>query len=1175
MKNLNEMMKTKIKIRQIINRGYFLALVAVLFQTILPAQESTYIRQPGYWTLGINGGLSYQQSDIPLSLEGYGVGLTLAKNLYYKPGAPFAFDLRGRALYAESYGLGYERSYGINKNEVLNGTGFGGLDYTKDGGSTGFVFQNNATKMGELGLEGVISFNRLRERTNVILSLFGGVGIDWYRTETDQEKNNDLYATEYLGIDTTASRSAIRSNLRNILDGEYETLAEGFKDGGKLGIMPSLGLELGYQLTPKFSIGLGHKVTFARNDILDGQVWTNKDQATNDNDIHHYTNLHLRWIVEPKENRVEAPIIQIIEPLSNPHTSYDPNAFVKAKIKNVRNAMDVDYTVNGQPVNFNFNRGQLTNSFLLEPGTNEVLITATNSAGRDQKKIIIAYQKRGDTYTEPNNDPVIDPNPEPRVYRPSVSFTRPSRNTERVKDNQYVVQADIDHVDREEDIYFTVNGQKIRNFEFNRRTGSFRTTINLREGNNKLFLEATNREGRDNDNATIFLEEEVIYNAKPSVEITKPYEDPHNTTKAREVIEARVYNVEQKRDLTYKVNGRTIREFDYDGKVFYGNADLKTGRNTVEVIVRTAGGEDRDQTIIYYDKPTQPQLNPPVVTITSPAQNTTTRNDRKQVKATVLNINDKRDITVTVNNRRFYDFDFNSRSKVLSANISLAMGNNRIKILAQNNDGRDEASIEIKREKEVVISRPPSVNISKPNNNSTINRSNVDLEAKVSNVKSKQDIQVFLNGQKRNDFSFSASRKLVTASLTLRKGSNTILVKVATRGGKDEDQVRVNYKTANPPVVKITAPTSRSTKKETVNLKAKVEYVTTESEIQVFLNGKLLRNFSYSRSKKEVTATLKLKEGLNAITVKVKTKDGSDEDRRNISYVKAIAPPKVTILTPKNNSTAAKKEVSLKANIKNVTSARDITLLINGKKIVSRSLKFKNGVLTAKVTLKAGRNSITVKAVNKGGADEAKVTVNYKPIVQVKKPVVKFISPRKSGTTIRSKKTSIKATVTNVTSKNNIELKVNGRKVKSFNFNVSKKELTANLTLRSGKNKIDIKATNAGGTGSAETSMIVGSEINVPSVRAPKVLSLTNSQPTVDPLNPDVGRSRIIASLQNVTKKSEITLTFNGNKVTNFTYDTSSKKFEAIVDLIRGSNTVKLKVTTRGGKDEKTKVIAF
>ena len=421
MKNLNEIIKTKNKLRQTFNRGFVLALMAVFFQTILPAQESTYVRQPGYWTLGINGGLSYQQSDIPLSLEGYGVGLTLAKNLYYQPGAPFTFDLRGRALYAESYGLGYKRSYGITKNEVLNGNGIGGLDYTKDGGSSGFVFQNNATKMGELGLEGVISFNKLREQTNVILSVFGGIGIDWYRTETDQEKGNgNLYATEYLGIDTTASKSSIRNNLENILDGEYESLAQGFKDGGKLGIMPALGLELGYQLTPKFSIGLGHKVTFARNDILDGQKWTNDNQATNDNDIHHYTNLHLRWIIEPKEKRLEAPIIQILEPLGNPYTSYDPNGFVKAKIKNVGNAMDIDYTINGQPVNFNFNRGQLTNSFLLESGNNEVIITATNSVGRDQEKIIIAHKSHVDPYTEPNTDPVIDPSPDPKVYRLSL-----------------------------------------------------------------------------------------------------------------------------------------------------------------------------------------------------------------------------------------------------------------------------------------------------------------------------------------------------------------------------------------------------------------------------------------------------------------------------------------------------------------------------------------------------------------------------------------------------------------------------------------------------------------------------------------------------------------------------------------------------------------------------------
>jgi len=99
-------------------------------------QVSTYERQRGHLTFGLNGGLAYQQSDVPSILEGYGFGLTLAKNLYYKPGAGLSVDVRGRGLYTKSYGLDYFQSSAILNNPVLNGTKE--LDYTKMGGGARF-----------------------------------------------------------------------------------------------------------------------------------------------------------------------------------------------------------------------------------------------------------------------------------------------------------------------------------------------------------------------------------------------------------------------------------------------------------------------------------------------------------------------------------------------------------------------------------------------------------------------------------------------------------------------------------------------------------------------------------------------------------------------------------------------------------------------------------------------------------------------------------------------------------------------------------------------------------------------------------------------------------------------------------------------------------------------------
>ena len=129
---------------------------AILFALLIlsqaaTAQQSANTLLPGYWTLGINAGKAYQSSDVRSQSNGYGFGFTLGKNVYYQPGAPLSFDIRGRLLYARSFGLDAVRSYNIDKNSALNGSeDLNYLNYPEATGVTkGFVFQNHRT--GRIG----------------------------------------------------------------------------------------------------------------------------------------------------------------------------------------------------------------------------------------------------------------------------------------------------------------------------------------------------------------------------------------------------------------------------------------------------------------------------------------------------------------------------------------------------------------------------------------------------------------------------------------------------------------------------------------------------------------------------------------------------------------------------------------------------------------------------------------------------------------------------------------------------------------------------------------------------------------------------------------------------------------------------------------------------------------
>ncbi|MEL6865680.1 MAG: hypothetical protein AAFP19_14730, partial [Bacteroidota bacterium] len=1120
------------------------------------AQQSIYTRQPGHWTIGINGGLAYQSSDVPLLLDGYGGGLTLAKNLYYEPGAPLAFDLRGRALYTRSYGLGHTRSYGIKFNDALNGTD-SNANYSGAAGGPGFVFHNNRTDLAELGLEGVITFNRLREQKKIILALYGGIGLDWYKTKIDQLDDQGTYATAYEGFDTMRSVSSRRNQLQNnILDGEYETNAHSFNDGGKLRIMPSLGIELGYEFNPRFSMGIGHRVTFARNDILDGHQWNNDQSLTGNNDIHHYTSLHMRWIVDPAPPRQNAPEIIITEPRTNPYSSPSPNAFVAARIKHVNSAMDIDARFNGRRVDFSFDRERFSSNVILDVGRNEFVITATNAVGRDQKQVILLYQ-----------DAIIDDTPGDR-RRPEVNITNPPNDRYRTNEENFQVRASVLEVRNKEDIRFIYNGRSVRNFDFNPSSGSFRANVRLSRGENDIQITALNEVGRDEDRAVVIFEER-FQEQPPRVRITRPNSNPYRTNSPSIPIEARIDNVDRKENIRYQLNGNSLRNFNYDRNYLMADARLRPGRNELLIAAFNDAGEDRAELVIYYDEPI---VDPPVdirapeVDITRPGSySTTTNSDRQRIEATIRNVDRKSQIRFIVNGRTNNDFSFNPSRDFFSADIRLEEGDNRVKIIAENEGGKDEASVRINYEQvNIDPVRPPKVSIRKPSNNTTTDEDRIAVEAKILHVDDKRDVQLLVNGSNVSNFSYGNT--VLKANVDLREGSNTIKVIATNDDGRDEAQVNVTYKAPvveepRPPVVRITAPSNNSTTQNPdTELIARISNVSDKRDIQVSLNGQSISNFSFSSSSGQLTLDLRLREGANTIKVSASNEDGKDDASVRVTYRPAVVPqpPTVSISAPRNNSTTQKAEVDLKAKITNITDKRAIRVSLNGKS-VSRFSFSSNGNLTAALTLKEGVNTIKVSASNDDGKDEDAVRVTYRPAVSPKPPTVNISAPRNNSTTQKAE-VDLKAKITNITDKRAIRVSLNGKSVSRFSFS-SNGNLTAALTLKEGANTIKVIASNDDGKDEDAVRVTYRPAI---SPKPPTVnISAPRNNSTTQKAKVDLK-----AKITNISDKRSIRVSLNGKTVSGFSFSSSSGNLTAALTLKEGANSIKVSVSNENGKDE-------
>jgi len=987
-----------------------LVLFMLLFGITLNAQTSNYKttdRTPGYWTFGLNGGLAYQTSDVPFTTEGWGAGLTLAKNLYYRPGSTFAFDLRGRLLYAESYGLDHERSYGITRNPVLNG--MENLDYTKANNQSGFIFQNNRTHFGEIGLEGVLHFNKLRERTNINLSLFGGVGVGGYWARTDQQNNNSnqLYSSEYLGIDTTASRSVIRRELNDILDGYHESDAQG-SDFDNIAFMPGAGIELGYQLTPRFSLGLGHKVTFTRTDDFDGVRYDNQNNLSADNDWHHYTNLNLRWIIDPKKAKEKGPEVDIINPQSRTTTIYQSSAFVRASVKHVNNAMDIDLTVNGKSTPFDYNENILKSEFILLEGKNTVTVSAFNAAGSDSETVTIIYVDRfkKDEPVRDNprvdipvqNDPVIEDVPvveTPRTPYPVVKITRPYRSSETVEQDRYRVQATIENVYDKNDIYFTVDGRRQDNFSL--RGTRFESDIYLNEGSNRIKIEARNQRGSRSDQATIRLEE-MVKLVKPLVEITKPYRDPFTTKNNRERIEATVGPLDNNCNILFKVNGRSISGFDYRGDRFTGTAKLREGRNEIEVVASNNAGTSSDRTIIFYEiEQQQPQIEVPRVNITTPNKSSSrTDKQRIQVKAKTQNISSKSGIDFIVNGRKNYDFNFDNRTGRISGSVNLEKGNNRIEISVRNQDGRDQDRVDVEY---YLVVAPPNVKISKPRNRTKVETAKIAFSGTVSNVDLKSKVELYLNRKRVYDFGYASGR--VTANLTLAKGKNQIVLKASNEGGKDEASVTVNYTmpviVIAKPEVDFTIPSKNiSTKQRSYKVTVKVKNVTDKNKMDLKLNGKSTA-FKFDRRRKTITANVRLSKGNNKLIVAASNDSGTDSDqvtinmesidagRINDKQGKAgtvkLAKPTINLLTmsqpsadPFNPNTAKTRIVGM---LENVKSKSEITLTVNGKRIKRFDFNVATGRLEVIHTIGRGAHTTLLKLKTRAGTIQKTTSITF------------------------------------------------------------------------------------------------------------------------------------------------------------------------------------------------------
>lgn len=1147
------------------------------------------------WFLGADMGATWQQSDLK-DYAGIGFGFNFGKYIYKKPNRFLNFAWRFRYLHGVMYGTATDRLSGEGFRKTFDE--FSADDKIKLSylDTLGYMYPNYRMEINRYALEAMIGFNRLRERTGIVLNLFGGIGLTQHYNKTDHLDDFDS-PLAYNTLDSTGVTLEDLENLGfrsfSMRRWDFESNTPGYTDGGKTYFMPSLGFELGYQFGNYFAMGVGHKVTFALQDGIDGIKYKNDGSPTGDNDRYHYSNFYLRFFLGRGNGHVNThtnnntnnnnntvntntntntttntnvnnvpqnrPVIAFTSPSACPSTISSASYVVRANIYYISHSNQITFKVNGTVVP-GFTYSATTHQFVsspitLLPGDNIIEIKAYNQAGSDYQSCVVNY------FTTINTNPTT-------LYPPVITINNPPTNPYNTNSSTITLTSTVLNVTSASQIAMQVNGVSTSAFFFNPANGALSSNIYLNPGVNTVNITATNAVGSDNESVTINYQQPVTIQP-PIVTIYNPTVNPYTVSTNTATVNATVLNVASAANINVKVNGANYTGFTFNATTqqLSLTTSLVVGPNVVEITGTNAAGSDSKNTTIIYQVPV---VNlPPVVTFTDPSVNPySVTTSTKLVKAKVLNVSTASQVSVKLNGTNVPGFSFIGSTNTVSFTASLIAGANVVEIKGTNPYGTDTKSTVIIYNSSSTTGLPPVVAINYPLSNpfNTTN-STETVTATVLNVASTSGIGVKINGVATSSFTFNPTTHLVNVPVTLNTGSNSIAITGTNTYGNDSETQIINYTPpCNSPVLHMVNPaaTSLTTTSGTLNFIALASNITSSSQITFKLNG-ANAPFTFDPASGSINATLSLTNGVNTIIVTATNSCGNASNTYTVTYNRPIVPPVVTYINPPTNPySVTNASFNLSATILNMTSSAGIVYTVNGTPSTSFAFNPTTTAFTSTLSLIPGNNVVEIKATNADGTDVESTIIIYAPTPPpCNNPVIALLNPGGSTYATSTGVLNLLANVTNCTA-SQVNVSLNGTVVPST---LTGTNLSSNLTLNEGLNTIVINATNSCGS---VTQSVVVTYTRIPE---PPVVTITN--PASNPYTTSTASLTINAKIYKVSSAANVTFTINGVASTAFTFNPTTNDFSANYTLTNPVTTFVIKGTNADGSDSKTLVVNY
>ena len=697
------------------------------------AQKASYTT-PGGWTLGLGAGYAFQKSDL-FNSRGLGFDFVVGSQLYRKENAFLSVDWKFRFLAGENKAYDHR----INPDNTYSNIRYSFFNYDL-----------------ELGL----TLNRLRERTGIILTGFAGIGITHGRTFIDlYDAGNNLY--DYGGIDPMRDKTSVYNDLVALSDGDFEThlvnkVALLPTAGLYLGYQLSRSFAIGVEF--KTNICLTEENSVVGIDIDNGVI------SGSGIDRNNYVSLGLRWSLRGgrshrgSTNNYSAgvtstyagttqtgnqivtvssphPVVNITQPSAESIHTGSSIQTVKASIQNVSGPDNISFIQNGFPNNsftYNANTQTFIGNVTLRQGENSIRIKATNQISTAEDLVIITLDNPMAIVSPAAMVELTPPaGNQEEIDLPMVRFIQPATPLE-VTNNIFRLSAETQNVHRRNDVTLRVNGADIHNFAFGNK-GIVSVSLFLAEGVNTMEITARNEAGSASESTFITyykpvyvgpvyqqpvyqepVAQQPVYRPPvtqqpvtqqpvatpcrmPVLRSIEPIQDQSSTDQQSYTIRAEVRNAHGNQ-LRLTSNGKPIT-FNLNNSLLSSSVPLVSGLNTIILSASNECGEDKISARINYVPPVviAPCASPQVKFTLQHVQ----RNDAThELRGSVSNVNNKAEISLTLDGKAFNGFQFSPATGDLNAIFKLTPGSHTVSVKVSNACGTDAKSESVSLEEE-------------------------------------------------------------------------------------------------------------------------------------------------------------------------------------------------------------------------------------------------------------------------------------------------------------------------------------------------------------------------------------------------------------------------------------------------------------------------------------------